>query len=114
MATFSALPGELNLSLVRGDEFTFAATFNVNLTDYTLQASIYNDTTNVEIAAPAMVMTTTTTGGVTTSTVNFTLTETQTALLTAARMRWYFRWVTPSPGVFTRTVLAGTVRATKA
>lgn len=112
MATFSALPGELNLSLVRGDEFTFSANFNVNLTGYTLQASVYNDTTNVEITAPTMAVTTTTTGGVTTSAVTFTLTETQTALLTAARMRWYFRWVTP--GTFTRTVLAGTVRSLKA
>lgn len=112
MATFSALPGELNLSLVRGDEFTFTANFNVDLTGYTRAASVYNDATNAELAAPAMTVATTTTGGVTTSAVTFTLTENQTAALTAARMRWYFRWVTP--GGFTRTVLAGIVRSQKA
>lgn len=112
MATFSALPGELNLSLVRGDEFTFTANFNLDLTGYTRQASVYNDTTNVELAVPTMAVTTTTTGGVTTSQVTFTLTETQTAALTAGRMRWFFRWVTP--GGFTRTVLAGVVRTLKA
>lgn len=112
MATFEALPGELNIALVRGDEFLFSATFNADLTGYTRQASIYNDTTNVEIVPLTTSLTTATTGGVTTSTVAFTLTETQTALLTAARMRWYFRWVTGSG--FTRTVLAGTVRAIKA
>lgn len=112
MPTFSALPGELNLALVRGDEFTFTATFNADLTGYTRQASIYNDATNVEIVAPTTSMTTTTTNGVTTSAVTFTMTETQTALLTANRMRWFFRWVTGAG--FTQTVLAGTVKAIKA
>ena len=49
MAVFQQLPGELNLSLVRGDEFPFSATFNTNLTGYTLQASIYNDATGTEL-----------------------------------------------------------------
>lgn len=112
MPTFEALPGELNIALVRGDEFTFSATFNADLTGYTRQASIYNDATNTEIVAPTTALTTATVGGVTTSTVTFTLTETQTTSLTAARMRWYFRWVTGAG--FTRTVLAGTVKAIKA
>lgn len=112
MAVFEQLPGELNLALVRGDEFPFSATFNANLTGYTLQASIYNDATGTEITVPSMTMTTATVSGVTTSTVSFLLTETQTAVLTAARMRWYFRWV--SGGGVTRTVLAGTVKAIKA
>lgn len=112
MATFEALPGELNIALVRGDEFTCSATFNADLTGYTRQASIYNDATGTEIVAPTTSLTTATVGGVTTSTVTFTLTETQTASLTAARMRWFFRWVTGAG--FTRTVLAGTVRAIKA
>jgi hypothetical protein len=112
MAAYNQLPGELNLSLIRGDEFTFAATFNVDLTGYTRAASIYNDQTNAELAVPTMALTTSTVGSVTTSTVTFTLTETQTAALSASRMRWFFRWVTP--GGYTRTVLAGTVRTTKA
>jgi hypothetical protein len=112
MAAYNQLPGELNLSLIRGDEFTFAATFNADLTGYTRAASIYNDQTNAELAAPTMALTTATAGGVTTSTITFTLSETQTAALSATRMRWYFRWVTL--GGYTRTVLAGTVRTTKA
>lgn len=112
MPTFEALPGELNIALVKGDEFTFTATFNSDLTGYTRTASIYNDATNTQIVAPATALSVATVGGVTTSTVTFTLTETDTASLTAARMRWYFRWVTGAG--FTRTVLAGTVKAIKA
>jgi hypothetical protein len=114
MAVFEQLPGDLSLALVRGDEFPFSATFNANLTGYTLQASIYNDATGAEITAPTMTMTTATVNGVTTSTVAFLLTETQTTSLTASRMRWFFRWVSPAPSSVTRTVLAGTVKAIKA
>lgn len=112
MATFEQIPGELNLSLVQGDEFPFSASFNVNLTGYTLQSSLYNGNSGASLATPTMTMTTATVGGVTTSTVEFLLNETQTAALTVNRMRWYFRWVSPA-GV-TRTVLAGTVKAVKA
>lgn len=109
MADYSQLPGSLNLWFVRGDEMPISATFNVDLTGYTLSAAIFNETTQESVAVPTMAMTTATTAGVTSSTVTFNWTETQTAsLAVAARYRWFFRWVSPS-GV-TRTVLAGQVR----
>lgn len=109
MADYSQLPGTLNLWFVRGDEMPISATFNVDLTGYTLSAAIFNETTQESVAIPAIGMTTATTDGVTSSTVTFNWTEAQTqALATAARYRWFFRWVSPA-GV-TRTVLAGQVR----
>lgn len=103
MATFRQLPGRLNLALVRGDEFPFDAEFNLDLTGYTVEATIYNAETEETIVEPAL----TVTPG-TESTVAFLLTEADTEELTAgARMRWYMRWTTPES--VTRTVLAGTV-----
>lgn len=109
MPDYSQLPGVLNLFLVRGDEMPFAATFNLDLTGYTLSSAVINEATQAVVATPTFSMATATSNGVTTSTVSFTLTETQTAALaTTTRYRWYFRWVSPA-GV-TRTVLAGSVR----
>ncbi len=109
MADYSQLPGTLNLWFVRGDEMPISATFNVDLTGYTLSAAIFNETTQASVAVPTIAMTTATSGSVTTSTVTLNWTETQTGdLLTTTRYRWFFRWVSPA-GV-TRTVLAGQVR----
>lgn len=111
MATYSQLPGDLNLELVKGDEFPFAATFNLDLTGYTLSAGVVNAATLASVGTPTITMTTATSGGTTTTTVSFLLTETQTtALVVGTRYRWFFRWVSPL-GV-TRTVLSGVVRVT--
>jgi hypothetical protein len=109
MPDYSALPGVLNLSLVKGDEMEFTATFNANLTGYTLSSQIINEATQANVAAPTITSTTATSNNVTTTTVKFSWTETQTgALSVTTRYRWYFRWVTPAG--FTRTVLSGSVR----
>lgn len=109
MADYSQLPGTLNLWLVRGDEMPISATFNVDLTGYTLSAAIFNETTQATVATPTISMATATSNNVTTSTVSFNWTETQTAALAInIRYRWFFRWVSPA-GV-TRTVLSGQVR----
>jgi len=109
MADYSQLPGALNLWLVRGDEMPISATFNVDLTGYTLTSAIFNEATQTSVATPTISMTTATSNNVTTSTVSLTWTETQTAALAlTTRYRWYFRWVSPA-GV-TRTVLSGQVR----
>lgn len=113
MAVLESLPGELNLSLIRGDEFVFSTTFNVDILGYTLEASLYSEATGTEIASPAMVLTQETVDDATSSTVAFRLTEAQTAMLTPGRMRWYFRWTTPAPGSATRTILAGVVKAVR-
>lgn len=114
MATFSLQPGSLDLSLIRGDEFPFSATFNLDLTGYALESGVYDaaNTTGPQtvIVTPTMSVNTTTVDDETSSTVSFLLDETKTSALNPnARLRWYFRWVSPT-GV-TRTVLAGTVKA---
>lgn len=109
MATYSQLPGELNLELVKGDEFPFSATFNLDLSGYTLSAGIVNATTLSTAGTPSVTPTVTTSSGVTTTSVAFLLTETQTtALAVGTRYRWFLRWVSPT-GV-TLTVLSGGVR----
>lgn len=111
MATFTQLPGTLDLAFVRGDEVYFSAAFaGLDLTGYTLTAGIYNSSLNAvtNLVTPTLTLTTATVGSVITSTVAVGLTETQTATLsTAARNRWYLRWV--SPGGVTRTVVSGNV-----
>lgn len=115
MATYTQLPGELTLAIVRGDEVTFSAVFTgVDLTGYTVTAAVYagvgaNATAN-PVATPTVTKTVTTTGGVTSTTVQVSLTETQTAAISPTGLtRWYLRWV--SPGNVTRTVLSGVVNA---
>lgn len=113
MAVFEQLPAVLDLAVVAGDEFTFTAGFNVDLTGYTVTGSVFNPATGSSVATPTL----TVTPG-TTSTVTLTLTETQTQAVYAAssptngsptvRMRWFLRWVTPAG--YTRTVLSGLAR----
>lgn len=115
MATFSQLPGELTLQLVRGDEVNFSAVFTaVDLTGYTVTSGVYAGigaaATETLIVTPAVSVSVATAAGVTSSTVQVSLTETQTyALSPNTIQRWYLRWV--SPGGVTRTVLSGAVNA---
>jgi len=115
MATYSQLPGDLTLQIVRGDEVSFSAVFTgVDLTSYTLAAGIYSGfgatATDTLVATPTLTKTVATVAGVTSSTVQVSLTETQTAAISpTGTSRWYLRWV--SPGGVTRTVLSGIVTA---
>jgi hypothetical protein len=114
-STYSQLPGDLTLALVRGDEVSFSAVFAaVNLTGYTVMAAVYSGfgatATDTPVATPTVTVTTASSGGVTSSTVQISLTETQTlAISPTGTSRWYLRWV--SPGGVTRTVLSGVVSA---
>ena len=111
MATYSQLPGGLDLAIVRGDEVTFSAVFaGVNLAGYTVSAAVYSGfgatATDTPVATPTVTVTTATTSGVTSSTVQVSMTETQTAAISpVGTSRWYLRWI--SPGGVTRTVLSG-------
>lgn len=115
MATFSQLPGDLALAIVRGDEVTFSAVFEgVDLTGYTVSAAVYSGfgatATDAPVTTPTVTVTTATVSGVTSSTVQIGLTDTQTAAISpTGSSRWYLRWV--SPGGVTRTVLSGNVTA---
>lgn len=116
MATvYSQLPGDLALAIVRGDEVSFSAVFDgVNLTGYTVTAGVYSGfgstATETLVVTPTVTVTTNSASGVTSSTVQVSMTETQTyAISPTGVSRWFLRWV--SPGGVTRTVLSGTVQA---
>lgn len=115
MATFSVLPGDLDLVFVAGDEVSLALDFDRDLTGYTLSTAVYvaqqtvpltggvtQPTTGATVFQPTISVVSSTAG---TITVGFS--ETQTASLSpVGTYRWYLRWV--ASGV-TRTVVAGTV-----
>lgn len=116
MATvYSQLPGDLTLQIVRGDEVSFSAVFaGVDLTGYTVSAGVYSGfgptATDTLVVTPTVTVTTATANNVTSSTVQISMTETQTAAISPmGSSRWYLRWI--SPGGVTRTVLSGVVSA---
>jgi hypothetical protein len=115
MAVFSQIPGDLDLRIVRGDEVTFSAVFAAtNLTGFTVTAAVYSGfgatATDTPVATPTVTVTMATVNNVTSSTVQISMTETQTAAISpTGSNRWFLRWV--SPGGVTRTVLSGTVTA---
>ena len=114
-STYTQLPGDLSLQIVRGDEVTFSAVFaGVDLTGYTVSSAVYSGfgatATATPVATPTLTVTMATVAGVTSSTVQVSMTETQTAAISpTGTSRWYLRWV--SPGGVTRTVLSGNVTA---
>ena len=116
MATsFALLPGDLNLSLVTGDEFGMLVDLDFDVTNYTWTAVVYESTTTSTFGNPSGVVTQGSTAATFTVTVvnagtgmiNLSLTETQTnAFNPSTTYRWYLRGV--SPAQVTRTYLAGT------
>ena len=116
--TFNALPGTLNISLTTGDEFGMLADLDIDTTNFTWTALVYETATTVSFVNPSGVSTQGTTAATFTVTVvnaaagqvNLSLTEIQTAALNpATNYRWYLRGV--SPAMVTRTYLSGTLKA---
>lgn len=120
MAEFSLQPGSLDLTLVQGDEFTIALTFDRNLTGYTFSAPVYvkesyassgGGSGFVTAAGQTAANFTISATAVTAGQLLIGLPESSTNALTpAVGYRWFFRWV--DPGMVTRTVLAGTLTVT--
>lgn len=112
-ATYSQLPGDLTVAIVRGDEVSFSAVFaGVDLTGYTVTAAVYSGfgAATSMVTQPSVSVTVSTVAGVTSSTVQVSMDENQTyAISPTSFSRWYLRWV--SPGGVTRTVLSGVVQA---
>jgi hypothetical protein len=114
VATYSVLPDTLDLRFVSGDELSVMLDFSENLTGYTFSTSIYEVT---QVVNGAVVATATFSRNFTitpvdlaTGRLNLSLNETDTGFFSAAiTYRWYLRWV--APGVVTRTVVSGTIRA---
>lgn len=112
MSVYAQKPGVLDLDGIAGDEFTFTASFDVDLTGYTVTVGFYKVSDGTSILTPTPEVT-----PGTSSTVRITLTEANTAALFAAmspvagvarqRVRWFLRWVSPTG--YTRTVLSGNV-----
>ena len=115
-ATFSLLPGQLDVTFVVSDEVNIAITLGQNITGYTLQSAVYVastggfqgggggtvSTVGATAATPTIQVVTASTGS-----IIWSLTETQTAALNPSiKYLWYLRWVTPST-IMTRTILAG-------
>lgn len=115
-ATFSLLPGQLDVTFVAGDEANVAITLGVNITAYTLQSAVYVastggfqgggggtvSTVGATAATPTIEVVTASTGS-----IIWSLNETQTASLNPSiKYLWYLRWITPST-TMTRTILAG-------
>lgn len=99
-ATWNALPGTLNLNLARGDEFDTTVDFSIDMTGYTVTASIYSLVTGNTVDTFATSFQSAPSG-----TVNLALTESQTASLGHATYGWKLTWV--APGNSTRTALSG-------
>lgn len=117
MATFSQLPGTLDITFVAGDEVAIALDFDRGLTGYTITTAVYvtavyasggggtGFVTGIgETAATFAISNTNLAAGQ----ITIGLSEQQTAALSPAiAYRWYLRWV--DTGQVTRTVLSGTV-----
>jgi len=117
MASFSQIPGELNITFVQGDEVAIALDFDRDLTGYTITTAVYVTAVFVSGGGGSGFVTgvgqTATTFAVeetdlSAGQVKIGLSEAQTAALSPAiSYRWYMRWV--DGGNVTRTVLSGTV-----
>lgn len=116
MATFSQLPGELDVTFVAGDEVNISINLGVNITGYTLETKVLVGSAQgfqgggggtitgvgATVATPTIQVTNATTGA-----IIWSLTEAQTVLLAPGiKYLWYLRWITPTT-TMTRTILAG-------
>ena len=117
MATYSALPADLTLAFVPGDEFTLGIDLSFDCTGYAWTAIIYEVAPSyrdgVEVASQGATAATFAVEVVDASNgqLVISLTEAQTApLLPSGNYRWFFRGV--SPGTVTRTYLSGVVSPT--
>lgn len=110
MASIQQIPGVLDISLVKGDEFSWSVRIDRDLDGYTLSTGIYNASliTPTNITSPTFTSSESTVNNVIRTTVVLTLTETQTNLLEAGgNYRWWMKWV--SPGGVTRTIVSGQI-----
>jgi hypothetical protein len=98
MATIRQGPGQLDIALVYGDDFTFPIRSSIDLSGYTLAAKCGSVTFAVT-ATPGMPV-----GYY----YNITITAAQSAAFTADNLVWTFTWV--DPNTKKRTAAAGIIR----
>ena len=102
MSTYSQLPGTMNLSFRRANDFATLIDFDVSLVSYSVTSSI----TSLVTGASVVPFTTTVTDA-SAGQVSIALTDTQTAALPAGTYGWQLDWT--APGSVQRTALSGTV-----
>lgn len=119
MGTLYRIPGELNLVFVIGDDLPITVDLDQDVTSATFEAAVYVDGVGVFATSPGAGYITTPGATVFAPTVTVTdaaagtlelsITDAQTALLSSSvTYRWFLRMTT---GTLTRTILSGFAEA---
>jgi hypothetical protein len=101
MPSYDQTPGELNLSFMRGDDFSTLVDFSITMTGYTVTASLYSLVSGAEVQAFTV-----TAANASAGQYNISLTDTQTAALARGTYGWRMTW---TENAATRTALTGFV-----
>jgi hypothetical protein len=101
MPSYDQTPGALNLSFVRGDDFSTLVDFSITMTGYTVTASMYSLVSGDNIQAFTVTAASAANGQ-----YNISLTDTQTAALARGTYGWRMTW---TENAATRTALTGFV-----
>jgi hypothetical protein len=88
MASYDQLPGTLNLSFKRSDDFSALVDFSIGMTGYTVTADI-TSLVSGEVVQPFTVSIVSATAGQ----VNVSLTDAQTLALARGTYGWRMTWV---------------------
>lgn len=100
MSDIEQLPGELNITVAQGDDFSLALDFDIDLTGYTFVAKV-KMSADEELIAMSVTETDLSAGQIT-----LVLTDTQTAEIVVATHKWFLVWTTSGTSLI-RNVLAG-------
>ena len=101
MPSYDQTPGTLNLSFVRGDDFSSMIDFSITMTGYQVTASMYSLVSGAEVQAFTV-----TAANAANGQFNISLTDTQTAALARGTYGWRMAWTESNA---TRTALTGFV-----
>jgi hypothetical protein len=101
MPSYDQTPGTLNLSFVRGDDFSTLVDFSITMTGYTVTAAMYSLVSGAEPQAFTV-----TAANASAGQYNISLTDTQTAALARGTYGWRMTWTESNA---TRTALTGFV-----
>jgi len=105
MATLDQSPGELDLTVVQGDDLNFQLSVDENLSGYTVVATVH------EIHGSNATASTVLSAGTSTSTVQVTITASATSALAVTTNEGAHTWwvVYTDPSSVTRTWVRGTL-----
>ena len=103
MATYTNLPGTLNIEVRQGDELGLTPDFNVSLSGYTVSAAVYSVITNNTVGTMSAALTTDGSDGK----VSLAMTEAETSALAKGTYRWALTWT--APGSVARMALTGSL-----